>query len=112
MNSSLIFVLGAGALTAGVLAVLLPPLWRDLSSRGAALVLAAGIPLLAASLYAARGQPQAWEASARAPVAPAGEDLEALAGQMLQRFEAGARATMAQGVTPPALTTGPAPPAR
>lgn len=104
MNSSLIFVLGAGALTVGVLAVLLPPLWRDLSSRGAALVMAVGIPLLAASLYAARGQPQAWEAAARAPAPPAGDDLEAMASQMLQRFEAGARATMAKGVAPPPLT--------
>jgi hypothetical protein len=52
MNPKLIFVLAAAALTVGALAVLLPPLWRNLSSRATALLLAMGLPLLAASLYA------------------------------------------------------------
>ncbi len=94
MTPQLMFVLGAAALTLGVLAVLLPPLWRNLSSRAAALVLAMGLPLLAASLYALHGQPQAWEASARAP-APA-DTLDAQASQMLQKFEAGAQANRAR----------------
>ena len=91
MNPSLLFVMGAAALIFGVLAVLLPPLWRDLSSRGVALVLGVTLPMLAAGVYAARGQPQAWEAAARTP---APEDLDAMAARMMQRFEAGARATM------------------
>ena len=90
MNPSLLFVAGAALLTIAVLAVLLPPLWRDLSTRGAALLLALALPLVAASVYAARGQPQAWEASARAPAA---DDLDAMATKMLKQFEAGARAT-------------------
>lgn len=89
MNPKLIFVLAAAALTVGALAVLLPPLWRNLSSRATALVLAMTLPLLAAGLYARYGQPEAWEASARAP-APA-DTLDAQAAQMLQKFEAGAQ---------------------
>ena len=105
MNSSLLFVGGAAALIFVVLAVLLPPLWRELSSRGIALVLAVALPLLAAGVYAARGQPQAWEAASRTP---APEDLDAMAARMLQRFEAGARAAMAVSDRP-AISGTPAP---
>jgi hypothetical protein len=102
MSPSLLFVVGAAALIFLVLAVLLPPLWRELSSRGIALVLAVTLPLLAAGVYAARGQPEAWEAAARAP---AREDLDAMATRMLQRFEAGARATMSAADRPAASGT-------
>jgi hypothetical protein len=102
MNPSLLFVIGAAALIVGVLAVLLPPLWRELSSRGIALLLGVTLPILAAGVYAARGQPQAWEAAARTP---APEDLDAMAGRMLQRFEAGARATMSASDRPAASST-------
>lgn len=91
MNASLVFVASAGLMVFAVLAVLLPPLWRDLSTRGAALLIAAVLPMAAASVYAARGQPGAWDASARAP-AP-GDNLEAMAEKMLRQFEAGARSS-------------------
>ncbi len=90
MNASLLFVAGAAALTLAVLAVLLPPLWRDLSSRGAALLLALTLPVIGAAFYASRGQPEAWEAVARAPAA---DDLDGMASRMLKQFEAGARAS-------------------
>ena len=54
--------------------------------------------MAAASVYAARGQPQAWDAAARAPAAD--DNLEAMAEKMLKQFEAGARAS---GKAAPAL---------
>lgn len=82
----LTFTAVAALLTAAVLAVLLPPLWRGGSGRRASLVLGVGLPLVALSLYAAKGQPQAWAVETRQS---APDNLDAMATQMLRRLEAG-----------------------
>lgn len=100
IQSFLTFTLLAALLTAAVLALLLPPLWRGGSGRRAAWALGVGLPLLAASLYLAKGQPGAWEAQARQP---AGPDLDAMATQMLRQLEAGrdaAQSAPAPGADP------------
>lgn len=92
MSASPLFWLLALALVAGTVVALLRPLWRD--ARGAALTLAASVPLLAAGLYGSLGTPVATWPAREAMAGTAGgqasrAEVDAMAMQMLRQLESG-----------------------